>query len=139
METTLDSYNSIVEALKTHTGQVSNLLERKNDQIDQRLSNIRFRLAALASKTATTERLTKEQQENLHSLLKEAGLTAESAHMLNHIRMADLREAQKLQGVATNAIVAKKMCQDCKGAAVPSMSLRGALCVILVSMTSLFF
>lgn len=138
-ETTLDSYDSLVNELQKHTGKINQLLEQKNDQIDTRLANIRIRLSTLAQRTAETGRLTREQQENLQSLLKAAGMSAQEVHMLQHVRTADVREAEKLEGVATNALVAHRECQECKGAAVPSMSLGGALCLSLVSVLSILF
>lgn len=131
-ETSLDSYDSIVTALRTHTDSINDLLAKKNDQIDQRLSKIRARLTNLASSTGALAHLTKEQQANLAQLFKAAGVQATDAAYLHRINTGDVREAEKLWGVATDTLVQKRKCKDCKGASARSL-LSNAVLFTLVS------
>merc|ERR1719440_692529 len=121
-ETSLDAYAGLVEALKSHTTEFNDALDKKGDEMDKRLMSIRLRLSMLAAKTQQTKSLTHNQLTNLKSLLKAAGMTSESVEYLNHVRTSDVREAERLQAVAIDEMVAKRKCEDCKNYAVASTS-----------------
>jgi len=113
-EQALDSYDQIVSALETHSESLRDLMEKQHDDMREKLSNIRMRLAALTNNTVSLEMLSKAIVKHLNSDDYIAGQTATEAGHLAHLFTADLREAQKLNEVAKNAQLQKILCKDCK-------------------------
>jgi len=112
-EQALDSYDQIVSALETHSESLRDLMEKQHDDMREKLSSIRMRLAALTNNTVSLEMLSKAVVKHLNSDDYIAGQTATEAGHLAHLFSADLREAQKLNEVARNAELAKRLCKDC--------------------------
>jgi len=113
-EQALDSYDQIVSALETHSESLRDLMEKQHDDMREKLSGIRMRLAALTNNTVSLEMLSKAVVKHLNSDDYIAGQTATEAGHLAHLFSADLREAQKLNEVAKNAQLQKLLCKDCK-------------------------
>jgi hypothetical protein len=135
-ETSLDAYSGLVDALRSHTNQINSVLEQKHDEIDTTLMNIRWRLSNLAANKNNTKSLTKHHIEDLKGLLKAAGMTEQQAVHMHRIRKSDVTEAEKLEAVAIDTMVARRQCQDCKNAAVASLS---SLRLLMTLVTALLF
>mmetsp|Transcript_80835 Transcript_80835/g.148152 ORF Transcript_80835/g.148152 Transcript_80835/m.148152 type:complete len:343 (-) Transcript_80835:29-1057(-) len=115
-EVALDSYNTIIGALENHSENLRNMLDSKADLIDSRLSLINIRLSALGTDAQDLVSFMKKTDDaNAATLQKAKVLAAEAGHL--GIRGdGDMREAERLVGVATEEKTQneKAECKDCE-------------------------
>jgi len=134
-EQALDTYNSIVTGLETHSESLRELMEKKHDNMQLKIADIRSRLAALTNNTINLEDMSKALVKHLNSDDFIAGQTATAAGAIGTLSKGDLRKAQKLNSVAEDAKTMAKECKDCeKNSAKGMLQLSAMLFVSLCAM-----
>jgi len=113
-ETGLDSYDGIVAALETHSESLRNMMDNKQNLIEERMGNMRTRLSNLANGTVNLEMLSKGMIAQLDGVAKAGEGTSFQAAHLRKLFTGDVRESQKLEQVATDEAVASLRCKDCE-------------------------
>jgi len=109
----LDSYDGIVSALETHSETLRNLMDAKHEKVQDRMQALKMRLAALANGTVSLQLLSKAMVGQMSGLAKQGeGMSFNAAH-LRKLFTGEVREAEKLESVATDEQVAKEKCKDC--------------------------
>jgi len=112
-ETSLDSYDGIVSALEQHSESLRNLMDKKQELVGQRMQALRLRLAALSNGTVGLELMSKAMIAQMNGVAGNGEKTSFNAAHLRKLFTGEIREAQKLAGVATDAEVQKKKCESC--------------------------
>jgi len=119
-ETGLDSYDGIVTALETHSETLRNMMDKKQTLIEDRMSNLKTRLADLANGTVSLELLSKGMVAQLDGVARAGEGTSYNAAHLRKLFTGDIRESNKLAQVATDEAVAALKCKDCQNSGIVS-------------------
>lgn len=120
-ETGLDSYDGIVGALETHSETLRNMMDNKQTLIEDRMNNMKTRLADLANGTVSLELLSKGMVAQLDGVARAGEGTSYNAAHLRKLFTGDVRESQKLAQVATDEQVATLKCKDCEKGGITNL------------------
>jgi len=121
-ETGLDSYDGIVTALETHSETLRNMMDKKQELIQDRMENLKVRLSTLANGTVNLELLSKSMVGQLDGVAKAGEGVAYNAEHLRKLWTGDVREANKLASVATDEKIVQLNCKNCKGGILESLA-----------------
>jgi len=91
-------------------------MDKKQELVQDRMQQLRMRLAALANGTVSLELLSKAMVSQMNGLASAGETTAFNAAHLRKLFTGNAREAFKLAGVATDAEVARAKCKGCEEA-----------------------
>jgi len=117
----LDSYDGITTALETHSEALREMMDKKQQLMQDNMEDLKVRLSNLANGTVSLGALSKVMIKQMNEVAEEDENTAFEAAHLKSVSNGDAREAEKLEAVATDAEAAKKECKDCaKGSAIGS-------------------
>lgn len=137
-ESTLDSYDQIVTALESHSEALRSLMEKKLDMVDIRMGNMKQRLTTVGNGSQSLEMLSKGLVAQMNGVAWNADNAAYRAAHLRHLDTSNLREAEKLESVATEEKTAGEACKNCNGGAVRTGIHFGALLFSALHLFKLF-
>lgn len=112
-ETSLDSYDGITTALETHSEALREMMDKKQQLMQDNMEDLKVRLSSLANGTVSLGSLSKVMIKQMNEVAEEDENTAFEAAHLKSVSNGDAREAEKLEAVAVDAEAAKKECKDC--------------------------
>jgi len=113
-ETGLDSYDGIVSALEIHSETLRNMMDKKEEAMQDRVQALRMKLATLANGTVSLETFSKAMVSQMNGVSVAGEETAFNAAHLRKLFTGNVREAEKLASVATDTAVARKKCTNCE-------------------------
>lgn len=115
-ETGLDSYDGIVSALETHSETLRNMMDKKQDLVVDRMEALKMRLSALANGTVNLATMSKAMIGQLNGVATAGEGTSYNAAHLRKLWTGEVREAEKLEVVATDEKIQRAACKDCADA-----------------------